>query len=75
MSKQKTIHQPRQRRYPTFWQQWVGKLAIRILPAHTYYQPDVVFITRVTRFGLLAGDMFTSNETPLIDPWKRRGDL
>jgi hypothetical protein len=47
--------------WPTYWQQWIGRFAIKIQPARFYRKPEVVYITHVNSIGLLRGKILNSN--------------
>jgi hypothetical protein len=46
------------KRYPAYWQQWIGKLAIKC--ETPFHRPEVVYATHVTRGGLLSGKTLNS---------------
>lgn len=51
MSKQKRI-------YPTYWQQWIGKFAIKC--ANQFHGPAVVYVEGVNKHGILVGKTLNS---------------
>jgi hypothetical protein len=56
-------------KFPTYWRQWFGKLAIRVLPIDLHYgKPDVVFITHCDSRGLLRGEVINSPENLFVSP-------
>jgi hypothetical protein len=60
----------RRKVWPTFWQQWIGVLAIKILPAHLDFKPEVVYITHVDRHGDLHGQILNSSTMLFASPWQ-----
>lgn len=53
--------------YPTYWNQWIGRFAIK--PGNKFHPPEVVYVTGVNQYGSFVG---VTLNTPILyvgKPW------